>query len=377
MLVANLDPAGLGHHVEQVPLNLVVAAAGLSILGVLYFPWRRYDRNLFLVASLGGAFLVATAIYFSGGWQSPFFPLYFYVVVFAAIYYSRRVAAVVVVLTALVSVSPQLYDPDAARLAEHAMVDFPSYLALAVVSGYMAREIGKREHSRADKEHELGEERARLRLAQAGARVRAHEQRRIGRELHDRVAHAMGVAHQSLQLHEALSGRDPERAAEKLQLAKRAVVEAMGQTRDLSQALRREAQTAEGLRPALSEMISGLVPPGTAHDLSVSGEEEAVPDEVREQLFLVLREAVRNAVSHSEAAKVSVSVVVDGETVVGAVDDDGRGFDPGTVQGGGGGLAFMAERASMLGGTCSVECAPGKGARVEVVFPVGAEHSAQ
>lgn len=377
MLVANLDPAGLGRHVERVPLNLVVAAAGLSILGVLFFPWRRYDRNLFLVVSLGGAFLIATTVYFSGGWQSHLFPLYFYVVVFAAIYYSRRVAAAVVVLTALVSASPQLYDPNAARLAEHAIVDFPSYLALAVVSGYMAREIGNRERSRAEKEHELAEERARLRLAQARARVRAHEQRRIGRELHDRVAHAMGVTHQSLQLYEALSGRDPERAAEKLQLAKRAVVEAMGQTRDLSQALRREAQAAEGLRPRLSEMLSGLVPPGMAHDLSVSSEGEAVPAEVREQLFLVLREAVRNAVSHSEADNVSVSVVVDGETLVGAVEDDGRGFDPGTVQGGGGGLAYMVERASMLGGTCSVEFAPGKGGRVEVVFPVRAEHSAQ
>ena len=159
LLVANLGQAGLGYAVDRVALNMVVAAAGATILGVLLFPWRRHDRNLFLVVSVGGVSLIALAVRFSGGWASPFFPLYFYVVVFAAIYYSPRVAAAVVVLTALASVSPQLYGPDAARLAEHAMVGFPSYLALAIVSGYMAREVGKRERLRGEYERELREER--------------------------------------------------------------------------------------------------------------------------------------------------------------------------------------------------------------------------
>src|SRR3712207_4418476 len=154
------------------------------------------------------------------------------------------------------------------------------------------------------------EERARRRLAQATARARADEQRRIGRELHDRVAHAMGVVHQSLQLHEALRDHDPERAAEKLELAKRMTAEAMGQTRDLSRALS-EARAAEGLESALSGLLSELVPPGMGHELVLAGDEGAVPDVVREQLFLVLREAVRNTVSHSGAGKVSVAVGVE------------------------------------------------------------------
>ncbi|HZC18767.1 MAG TPA: response regulator, partial [Rubrobacteraceae bacterium] len=40
-------------------------------------------------------------------------------------------------------------------------------------------------------------------------RAQAEERRRISRELHDRVAHSMGVVHQSLELHEALKERDP------------------------------------------------------------------------------------------------------------------------------------------------------------------------
>jgi hypothetical protein len=57
------------------------------VAGILLFPWRRYHRNLFLVAILDGLCLIALAVYFSGGWVSPFFPFYFFVVVFCAIYF--------------------------------------------------------------------------------------------------------------------------------------------------------------------------------------------------------------------------------------------------------------------------------------------------
>ena len=159
-MVALVANTGLGHDgytVNRVALNLIVVVAGVSIAGVLLFPWHRYDRNLFVVASAGGICLVTVSIYFSGGWESPFFPLYFFVVIFAALYYAPRVAVPVVLLTALASVSPQLYEPDTTHLAQHVMVGLPSYLAVALVSCYMAREIGRREHLRGESERQLGE----------------------------------------------------------------------------------------------------------------------------------------------------------------------------------------------------------------------------
>jgi signal transduction histidine kinase len=214
------------------------------------------------------------------------------------------------------------------------------------------------------------EERARRRVREAAAIARADEQREIGRELHDRVAHTMALVHQSLQLHEALGEHDPNKAAEKLELAKRMTVEAIEQTRDLSRTLT-SGEAAEGLEAALSELLSELVPPEMTHELSVAGEEEAVAAEVREQLFLVLREAVRNAVSHSGADRVSVVVEVEGERIAGVVEDEGRGFEPATVGGGeSGGLAYMAQRATLLGGACSIYTAPGGGTRVEASFPL-------
>ena len=88
--------------------------------------------------------------------------------------------------------------------------------------------------------------------------------------------------------------------------------EAIEQTRDLSRALRSD-EAAGGLEAALSELLSGLVPPGMTHELSVEGEVEEAAAQVREQLFLVLREAVRNAVTHSGASTLRVEIRTTGK----------------------------------------------------------------
>jgi signal transduction histidine kinase len=220
-------------------------------------------------------------------------------------------------------------------------------------------------------------ERERHLLRKAKERTRAHERRMIGRELHDRVAHTIGVVHQSLLLYEVYRERDSEMAEQKLELAKRMTGEAMKDTRDLSQTLRvsEGAEEVLGLEAALSEVLRGLVPPEMEGELSVVADESAISAEVREQLFLVLREAVRNAVSHSGASRMSVEVRTDRERILGVVEDDGWGFDQKPRERSeAGGLAYMAERASLLGGSCSIESAPGQGTRVETSFPLdGAE----
>ena len=205
-------------------------------------------------------------------------------------------------------------------------------------------------------------------VREATSRVRAHERRTIGRELHDRVSHLLGVVHQSLELHEAFKERDPERAAERLEIARRSTKKAMEWTRDLSRMLR-VSESAEGLEPLLQEAMAHHLPPGMKRSLSVRGDDSRVPSEKREQMYLVLREAVRNVASHSGAGEVSVTVDVGPERMVGVVEDDGRGFARGAAKGSGG-LAYMAERASLFRGRCSVESRPGEGTRVEVSIPV-------
>jgi PAS domain S-box-containing protein len=213
------------------------------------------------------------------------------------------------------------------------------------------------------------EERERLLAREWKARAEAEERKRISRELHDRVAHSMGIVHQSLELHEALKQSDPEAARAKMNLAKEATVEAMRLTRNLSSRLRSSAEIQEGLSAALSSLLETAVPQSLECTLSVEGDEALVPPHVREQLFLVLREGVRNAVSHSEAGRMDVEVRVSSEEVVGCVEDDGRGFAEEEVYAGGG-MRSMKERAEFVGGTFKVSSGLGVGTTIRASIPL-------
>jgi len=214
------------------------------------------------------------------------------------------------------------------------------------------------------------EERGRFLAAELLESARTQERRSIGRELHDRVAHTMGVAHQSLQLYEALQASDPDGAQAKLALAKRMVLEAMEQTRNLSATLR-EAEAEGGLEPALSELLEEALSPEISYELEVEGDEGLLPARMRDQMFLILREAVRNAMAHSGMGLVRVALRITEGAAIGIVEDDGGGFDPDAAKRNGwGGLRYMEERTTLVGGRLWVESAPGRGTRVAVEVPL-------
>jgi PAS domain S-box-containing protein len=234
------------------------------------------------------------------------------------------------------------------------------------------------ERKRAREEHE------RLLAQEWKARAEAEERKRISRELHDRVAHAMAVAHQSLELYGAYAKMNPMLAAEKLQLAKESIRRALDQTRNLSSELARShvEETRDGLVAAVRALLETHVPPGVEATLSASGEESSVPPLLGEQVYLVMREAVRNAVAHSECRRIRVNLEVRSGELYGRVEDDGAGFDPDGKQAhpwageegpphSGVGLRSMRERAGLLGGELVVASRPGQGTTVRMKTPLG------
>ena len=213
------------------------------------------------------------------------------------------------------------------------------------------------------------EERNRLHSLEVTARAEAAERNRISRELHDRVAHSMGVAHQSLQLYEALAEKDPVQAHGKLHTAKEMTKTALEQTRNLSMELRR-SETANGLVPALQDLLEVAVPDSVSAELSTSGAESRLSDHQRGQLYLILREAIRNVVRHSDCRRLTVGLHITSEEVSGYVEDDGSGFEGNGETQGGLGLRSIRERAALLEGTVEVYSSPEGGAAVQVCLPL-------
>jgi PAS domain S-box-containing protein len=218
------------------------------------------------------------------------------------------------------------------------------------------------ERKRAEEEHE------RLAAHELAARAQAEERRRLSRELHDRVAHDMALVHQSLELHAALKESDPERAAAKMELAKATAKEALHSTRNLSMELR-QPEVREGLRAALSDLLRDVVPPAVDSRILVEGDENTVPPGLRNQLFMILREAVRNAVTHSGCANIVVGINISTVRVVGYVEDDGRGFDAAESRWGGG-IRSMRERTALTGAKLEISPAPNRGTKVMVSVPL-------
>ncbi len=199
--------------------------------------------------------------------------------------------------------------------------------------------------------------------------TQGEERRRFSRDLHDRLAHEMTVVGQSLDLYRALAERDPRRAEEKLNLARKTAHEALELMRKFSRELR-ETETSDGLRIALENLLRISVPSNVESEVVFEGEEEHLPDYVRDQLYMVLREGVRNAVAHSGTGSIVVEVKISPREVVALIWDHGLGFESSEAVSEGVGLSSMRERAELLGGSFEVTSGAEHGTTLKVRLPL-------
>jgi signal transduction histidine kinase len=197
------------------------------------------------------------------------------------------------------------------------------------------------------------------------------ERRRMARELHDRAAHAIGVGLQSLELHGIYADDQPERSAMKLEMAKNSLRDALRTVRALSAELGSAVGT-DGLFAALDKYLKVCVPPDIAVRCVCTGDDRQLPDIFSEELYLVLREAVRNALVHADPDWLELTLDLHGGSLRGVVRDDGEGFDVEAVMGEnhGIGLTSMRERMELLGGSLTVTSSRRGGTTVEATVQI-------
>lgn len=201
--------------------------------------------------------------------------------------------------------------------------------------------------------------------------VQLAERRRIARELHDRVGGSASVVVRNLELTTAYADTSPMRARTKLGVAHRASVQTLDAIRGVATDLRLESKV-DNLERALRAFLDAMAVGDMTVDVTVSGDEAWVPAAALDEVFLVIREAMRNAFDHAAAGTVLSHVDIAPHEIRAWVTDDGVGFDPGesVTSGRGSGLASMRERVELLGGKLSLSSVPGRGTRVEALIPL-------
>lgn len=205
-------------------------------------------------------------------------------------------------------------------------------------------------------------------------RAVADERLRIAQELHDVVAHSMGVIAVQAGVGAHVIDEDPGEA----KLALTAIADTsrttLGEIRRLLGVLRGDQSAAYQPAPGLTDLdrlVADLGAVGLPVDLTVAGAPDGVPPGVDLTAYRIVQEALTNVLKHA-GPDVHARVVVGYEA--GAVHlevvDDGRGVN-GTSSADGHGILGMRERVGVYGGTLSVGPRTGGGFGVEARLPYG------
>jgi signal transduction histidine kinase len=199
---------------------------------------------------------------------------------------------------------------------------------------------------------------------------REEERHRISRELHDRVGHGMALALQHLDLHRYFRERDDTRAEREFHAGLSSLNEALRTVQHMSTELRRSVGK-DGVKAAMESYLKDNLPGGVRAWLEVTGDAKAMSPPVCEELYLIMREACRNAVRHGRPSELRLTMDVTKSAVTATVSDNGRGFSVAAPENqAGGGLPSMTERAELLNGRLQVRSAIGQGTTVTIWVPL-------
>ncbi|MFJ5533445.1 sensor histidine kinase [Streptomyces sp. NPDC093261] len=239
-------------------------------------------------------------------------------------------------------------------------------LAASCMAGLLSRE--RRAHAVA------------LRAQEVAEAVTA-ERLRIARELHDMVAHSIGI----IAIQAGVGGRviqtQPAQAREALRAIEATSRETLSGLRRTLVSLRQAdrgdtASERSPLAPSpgladVERLAAATAGAGVRVDVRRSGKQRPVPADIDLSAYRIVQEALANVVRHAGTGRCRVAVDYGDEELSVEVVDDGRGAaDNSSAHGFG--IIGMRERAGLLGGHLSAGPRPEGGFRVAARLPLPA-----
>jgi signal transduction histidine kinase len=207
---------------------------------------------------------------------------------------------------------------------------------------------------------------------------RVSERTRVARHLHDTLLQSFqGVLLKFSTIKYMIRVR-PDEAEEALERTIEQARAAITEGRDAVQGLRSPTLVANDLARAMTTFAQGLAADHAGQDcpefrLYVEGKSRNLPPLVRDEVYQIACECLRNAFRHAQAHRIEVQVRYDPRQFRLHIVDNGKGIDPAVLSAGGRaghhGLPGLRERAQLAGGKLSVWSQVASGTEIELTIP--------
>jgi signal transduction histidine kinase len=212
----------------------------------------------------------------------------------------------------------------------------------------------------------------------AGLEARVSERTRIARELHDTLLQSFHGVLVHFQAATNLLPGHPDEAKHKFENVIEQAARAITEGRDAVQDLRSSTIVTNDLALAIGAVGDELAaesdgPASAVVRVNVEGSSRHLHPILRDDVYRIAAEALRNAVRHADARLIQVDVQYDDRQLRLRIRDDGHGIDPETLdaraRAGHWGLAGMRERAELIGGQLEVRSRIGSGTEIDLNIP--------
>jgi signal transduction histidine kinase len=214
---------------------------------------------------------------------------------------------------------------------------------------------------------------------------RVAERTRIARELHDTLLQSFHGLMLRFALVSQILPERPVEAKEQLDKTIDLAASAITEGRDAVQGLRTSTVEANNLARAVNSLGEELAAnpanqAATAFRVTVEGAPRDLHPILRDEIYRIAAESLRNAFNHAAARQVEVEIRYDNQQFRLRVRDDGKGIDPGILSTHGReghfGLPGMRERGKLIGGKLVIWSEAGAGTEVELRIPAATAFAA-
>jgi signal transduction histidine kinase len=188
--------------------------------------------------------------------------------------------------------------------------------------------------------------------------------RKLERDIHDGAQQQLVALSVKLGLAEQLASRDADKTTALLAELKSDTADALENVRDLARGIYPPVLADHGLAAALEAQARKSPIPVR---LSANGSGRYAP-EIEAAIYFCCLEALQNIAKYAEADDATIRLGRSNGDLTFEVTDDGRGFDPATVEGSG--LTNMRDRVEAVGGVLDVSSTPGSGTTIRGRIPV-------